>query len=231
VQPVSDQAPLRALLDREAYLDRWSGLHGGVAPRGLIGGWLRVIYLLARPLAQLRVPPWALTLAALLVAALVLPLTALGGRWPLFAVLAVVASGLLDGLDGAVAVLTDRVSGAGAVLDSTCDRLAELCFVGGLWLSGAPAACCLAGGTLALLHEQVRACAAASGMDGVGVVTVSERPTRVIVTAAFLLGVGLRPAWIPASPSAWATAGAVAWTALGTIGLLQLIIVVHRRLS
>jgi phosphatidylglycerophosphate synthase len=216
------------VLDREAYLERWSGSHGGVAARGLVGFWLGVIYALARPLAVLRVSPSALTLAGLGLALLVLPSAAADGRWPLLAVVTVVVSGVLDSLDGAVAVLTDRVTRWGAVLDSTCDRLADLCFVGALWLAGAPADWCVAGGALALLHEGLRASAGAAGMDGVGVVTVSERPTRVIVTAAFLLGVGLHPTWISASPSAWATAGAFAWIALGVIGFAQLAIAVRR---
>ena len=95
-----------------------------------------------------------------------------------------------------------------------------------LWLLGAPGWACWTGGGLALLHEYVRARAAAGGMAGIGVVTVSERPTRVIVTAAFLLGAGL----FPGAAIAWATAGAAVWVVLGGAGLAQLLIVVRRRL-
>ena len=154
-----------------------------------------------------------------------LPVVAAGGRWPLLAVLMIVGAGLLDSLDGAVAVLTDRVTRWGAVMDAVCDRIADLCFVAALALAGADPGWCVAGGALALLHEQLRASARAVGMSEVGVVTVSERPTRVIVTAAFLLGAGLYPG------AAWATAGALTWCLAGAAGFAQLIIVVRRSLS
>jgi phosphatidylglycerophosphate synthase len=213
--------------DRQGYLEQWSRLHGGVPPRGLVGGWLRVVHVCARPFVVLGVAPNAVTVAGLLVAVLALPSAAAGGRWPLLAVITVLVSALLDSVDGAVAVLTGRVSRLGAVLDPACDRLADLCFLGTLWLAGAAAGWCVAGGVLALLHEQLRASARANGMSEVGVVTVSERPTRVIVTAAFLLGAGLYPAAAPA----WSTAGAIAWTGLGIIGVIQLAIAVKRRLN
>jgi CDP-diacylglycerol--glycerol-3-phosphate 3-phosphatidyltransferase len=208
------------------YLARWSALHGGVPPRGLVGGWLRIAHFASKPLVTGRVSPDLITLTGLLVALLALPPAAGGAHWPLLAALTVVLAALLDSLDGAVAVQTDRVSRAGAVLDQTCDRIADLAFVGTLWLAGAPAAWCVAGGALAWLHEQVRSSARGAGMSEVGVVTVSERPTRVIVTAAFLLGAGL----YPAAGATWAFAGAIGWTALGLIGLVQLSTVLRRHL-
>ena len=213
-------------MNRQDYLRGWSDLHGGVAPRGLVGGWLRISYALARPLAGLGVAPNVITLAGLVLAVLALPPAAGGSRWPLLAVLAIALSGVLDSLDGAVAVLTGRVSRRGAVLDPACDRLAELCFAGALWLAGADAGWCVAAGAVSLLHEQVRASARVNGMQDVGVVTVSERPTRVIVAAAFLLGAGVYPGAAPT----WTTAGAVVWTLLGVAGFVQVSIVVTRRL-
>jgi phosphatidylglycerophosphate synthase len=215
------------VLGREEYLRRWTDLHGGVAPTGVVGGWLRIAHTVARPLAVRGARPDLVTLAGLVPAALVLPLVHSGGRWLLAAALLVVVAALTDSLDGAVAVLTGRVSRWGAVLDGACDRLADLCFVGALALAGAPAGWCLAGGVLALLHEQVRASARAAGLSEVGVVTVSERPTRVIVTAAFLLAGGL----FPGAVATWATLGALAWTGVGAVGLVQLGVVVRRELS
>ncbi|HST86229.1 MAG TPA: CDP-alcohol phosphatidyltransferase family protein [Kineosporiaceae bacterium] len=215
------------MIDRSQYLQRWSQLHGEVAPVGLVGGWLRLSYALARRLAVLQVRPGAVTVAGLGLALLVLPSAAGGGRWPLLAVATVILAALLDSLDGAVAILTDRVSRRGAVLDATCDRLADLSFITALWLVGAPAAACVVGGVVALLHEQVRAAARAAGMREVGVVTVSERPTRVIVTAAFLLGAGL----YPDRADDWATAGVIGWVTVGIVGFVQLCLVVRRRLG
>ena len=79
----------------------------------------------------------------------------------------------------------------GAVLDAVADRLGDLAFVGTLLLAGAHPAACAAGAALMLLQEYLRARAAAAGMAEVGVVTVWERPTRIVVTAAFLAVGGL----------------------------------------
>jgi phosphatidylglycerophosphate synthase len=214
-------------VERAEYLQRWSALHGEVPPTGVVGGWLRLSHAVARPLADAGVRPDLVTVTGLGLALLMLLPAAAGAHWPLLAVVTIVLAGLLDSLDGAVAVLSDRVSRGGAVLDATCDRLADLCFVAALWLAGAPAGWCVAGGAVALLHEQVRAAARAVGMRDVGVVTVSERPTRVIVTAAFLLGAGL----FPARSGDWAAAGAIAWTGVGLVGFVQLALVVRRRLT
>jgi hypothetical protein len=82
----------------------------------------------------------------------------------------------------------------------------------------------VAGGALMFLLEFVRARAGAAGMSEVGVITVWERPTRVIVTAAFLLCAGLF------ADEVWASLGAAAWVGLGVVGLGQLLVVVRRRL-
>ena len=221
--------PVTALPDRDAYFTRWAALHGGYDPRGswLVRTWLGWSYLLARPLARLRVPPDAVTLLGVAVSAAVVGLAALGGRWALAAAGVVVASGLLDNLDGAVAVLTDRASRWGYVLDSVVDRVSDGLYLVALWALGAPAWLCVAGGALMGLQEYARARAGAAGMDEVGVVTVWERPTRVIVTAMFCLGAGIHLA----AAAAWAGWGAAAWVGLGVVGLVQLLVVVRRRLA
>jgi CDP-diacylglycerol--glycerol-3-phosphate 3-phosphatidyltransferase len=139
----------------------------------------------------------------------------------------VVLSALLDGVDGTVAILTGRVTRWGHVLDSACDRVADACFLAALWLAGAPGPLCAAAGTVVFLHEYLRARAAAAGMPEVGVVTVGERPTRVIVTAMFLLAAGV----LPGSAVVWTTAGAAATLVLGVVGLAQLGRVVRVKLT
>jgi phosphatidylglycerophosphate synthase len=215
-----------AVLSREDYLSRWSRLHGDAATTGLVGWWLRFCYRLAVPLVRLRVPPDAVTVAGFLVALAVLLPAAGAGRWPVFAVLLVVVSGVLDNLDGAVAVLTGRTTRWGFVLDSLCDRISDAAYAAALALAGGPWTLAAAGAALAWLHEYARARAAVAGMPEVGVVTVSERPTRVIVTAMFLLGAGL----YPSASDRWATAGLAAWATLGVVGLVQLLVVIRRRL-
>ena len=73
------------------------------------------------------------------------------------------------------------------------------------------------------LQEYARARAGAVGMTEVGVVTVWERPTRVIVTATFLAAAALLG-------QPWALLGAAAWTGLGLVGLAQLLVVGRRLL-
>jgi CDP-diacylglycerol--glycerol-3-phosphate 3-phosphatidyltransferase len=170
------------------------------------------------------VPPDLVTTLGVLVSGAAVGVAGAGGRWLLLSAFAVAASGLLDGVDGAVAVLTDRATRWGFVLDSVADRLSDLGYLLTLWLAGAPGWLCAAGGALMLLQEYLRARAAAAGMSEIGVVTVSERPTRVIVTAAFLLGAGLF------GDDVWASLGAAGWVALGIVGLAQLLPVVRRAL-
>jgi CDP-diacylglycerol--glycerol-3-phosphate 3-phosphatidyltransferase len=164
------------------------------------------------------------SLAGVLAGGAVVGLSEAGGAWLLLAALLVVLSGLLDNLDGAVAVLTDRVSAWGYVLDSVVDRLTDALYVVALWRAGAPPEVAVAGGALALLQEYARARAGAAGMREIGVVTVSERPTRVIVTAMFLAAAGV----LGADP--WAALGAWAWVGLGSVACVQLVVVVRRAL-
>jgi CDP-diacylglycerol--glycerol-3-phosphate 3-phosphatidyltransferase len=208
------------------YLDGWQALHGGYDPRGnrLVRWWLSLSYAVARPLATRRVSPDLVTLFALLLAAAAVGPAAAGEWWLLLAAALVVLSGLLDNVDGAVALLTGRATPWGAVVDAVTDRIADLLFLVALLLAGAPALACALGGALMFLPEYLRARAAAAGMTEVGVVTVWERPTRVIVTAAFLVAGA-----VVGDP--WPALGAWTWVALGAVGLVQLAVVVRRRLG
>ena len=211
------------MVERPDFHD-WSALHGDAAPTGVVGGWLRFVYLLAKPLVRLRVSPNAITLAGLALGVAALWPAAGGSRWPLLASALIGLSALFDGLDGAVAVLSSRVSRTGARLDHVCDRTTEISFAACLWLAGGPLFWCLAGGALALMHEGTRSWARRRGMTAIGVVTVSERPTRVLVAAMFVLAAGV----YPGSAQLWTFVGAVVLTVAGAIGLGQLVVVVRR---
>lgn len=214
------------VLSRDDYLDGWAALHGGYDARAnvLVRWWLSRTYDVARPLSGLRVPPDLVTAAGVLVAVWAASLAAASGRWPLLAAAAVVVSGLLDGLDGALAVVTGRASRWGFVLDSVADRVSDTAYLVALWWAGAPGALCATGGVLMFLQEFARARAGAAGLAEVVVLTVAERPTRVVVTAAFLMCTGLF------LDGRWSLFGAAAWSALGAVGLVQLLVVVRRRL-
>ncbi len=216
------------LPDRDGYFLRWSELHGGYDPRGAFWPrtWLTLTYHCALPLARAGLPPDLITLAGGLVSAAVAGLALLGGRWALLAVVVVVASGLVDNLDGAVAALTGRATAFGYVLDSLVDRLSDGCYLLALWLLGAPAWLCVLGGVVTVLQEYVRARAGNAGMGEIGVVTIAERPTRVIITAFALGGAGV----LPAHAVLAAIVGAAAWLAVGTVGFAQLSLAVRKAL-
>jgi phosphatidylglycerophosphate synthase len=226
---VTARPPADPVPDLAGYLKRWAPLHGDYepAPASLAGRWLTLAYTIARPLGARGVSPDVLTAWGVLVSAAVAAVAAAGGRWPLVAVGVVVVAGLLDNLDGAVAIVSGRTTRWGYVLDSLADRLSDAAYLLALWFLGAPGPVCVAGGSLMVLQEYARARAGNAGMGEVGVVTVWERPTRVILTAFVLLGCGL----LPAHADLVATLGAVAWIALGLVGLTQLLLVVHRRLT
>ncbi|MEJ5945862.1 CDP-alcohol phosphatidyltransferase family protein [Pseudokineococcus basanitobsidens] len=215
-----------AVPGREEHLRRWASLHGSPPPTGLVRGWLSLVHLLSRPLARAGVAPTALTAAGLLVPLAALPAAAAGGRWVLAVPVLVLLSGVLDSLDGGVAVLTGRTSAWGAVADAVADRVADALALVVLWLLGAPGPLVVAAGALAALAEYSRARAGASGVHEVGVVTVGERPTRVLVVAATALVAGLRPE----QAATWALVGALAALVVALVSLAQLLPVLRRAL-
>lgn len=233
----------RPVASWDEYRVRWAGLHGEVDPAGasvFVRGWLRMGYAVARPLARNGGSPAAVTGAGLLLCALV-PVTArAGGGWPLAGSLLVLASAVADTADGAVAVLTGRVTRLGYLYDSIADRAGEACWLLALWLLGVPAWLVLAAGAVAYLHEYVRARAIAAGMREVGAVTVAERPTRVIVVVVALFFAGVAALAAPgglagldstALVAAGASAATGVWLVLGLVGLAQLLRAAHAALA
>lgn len=212
------------MLSREEYLAAWSRWHGGSDTASpLVRGWLTLAHTLARPLAGL--PPIVATAAGLAVAVLaVLPATA-GGGWLVAAGLLVGLSGLLDSLDGALAIGTGRASQRGYVLDSVVDRLTEVAYAGALWAAGAPGWLAVVFGALCWLPDYLRARAGQAGVDRTGPISLWERPTRVIM-AGFTLGgagvvSGLEVAGVDGAVLT-ATSGAAVGALLGAVATAQL---------
>ena len=215
-------------LSPDGYLDRWQELHGGHDPRHarLTEAWLRGVYRVGRPLAAAGVSPGAVTAAGVLVAFAADLAAAPGGRWALAAAGLIVLSALLDALDGAVAVIADRATRLGQVLDSVADRAADAAYLIVLWqLDGHPETTAGAGAALVLL-EYTRARAAVAGITEIAVVTVGERPTRVILVALAVLAAGIAPA----HARDLATAGAAATVVVCVVGWGQLMRVLRRLL-
>ena len=204
----------------------WSSLHNGVQPSPVVRGWLSMVRVLASG-PVLRVPPDVLS--ALGVLALVGAWAAVAGPgWPALTVALVIAAGVLDGLDGAVALRTGRARPLGAVVDSVADRLGDLMLGAVLLALGAALGWVLTALTLVLLLEYVRARAQSVGMPGVGAVTVAERPTRLIVVGVAAAGAAVFPSAVPLTGWNWGTTLAVTWTAVGAVGMAQLLYGVRR---
>jgi CDP-diacylglycerol--glycerol-3-phosphate 3-phosphatidyltransferase len=217
---LSAHRPSAPVPDFAGYLERWSGAHEGYDARGtrVLRGWLRMVHVIARPLARLGVQPDVLTLWTVWLALVVVALAAVGGGWAVVAAVLLVASGLGDALDGAVAVLTDRATRWGYVLDSVVDRANDALFLVAAWVVGGPAWLAVAAGVAFGLLEYLRARAGNVGAHHVAVITVGERPSRVICCALAVGSAGL----VPARAGLLATIALAVLLALSVGGLAQL---------
>jgi CDP-diacylglycerol--glycerol-3-phosphate 3-phosphatidyltransferase len=189
---------------RDDLIEAWSALHRGLRPSPLVRRWLAVMWALAGPLATARVPPATIT-AAGVVLAVDAPLFA--ARLPLVALVLVLAAALCDGLDGAVALLQGRSTRAGAVADAIADRIADTAFALVIWQTGAP------------LWLAALAAALSIGLE-LGrrrpLITVAERPTRVICTAIACVSAAVSDVTWPA------TACAAVWVAATLAAFVQM---------
>lgn len=201
--------------------DDWSALHGGIRPSRPVRAWLRLVRALSSgPVA--RVPPDVLSVAGVAALAGAWAAAVAGRPWTLLTALLVVAAGVLDGLDGAVAVRTGRARPLGAVVDAVADRVGDLLLGAVLVALGAPPGWVVAALAVVFVHEYLRARAQSVGMPGVGAVTVAERPTRLVVVVLAAVGTAAAPAGLPLLGWGWGVTFAVTWTALGAVGLGQL---------
>jgi phosphatidylglycerophosphate synthase len=216
------------VLSRQEYLSAWSEWHGGTGTESrLVRGWLSTAYALARPLAGL--PPVVATAAGLLVAASAVLPAAAGGGWLVAAGILVGLSGLLDSLDGALAIGTGRASRRGFVLDSVVDRLTEVAYAAALWVAGAPGWLAAAFGALCWLPDYLRARAGQAGVTETGALSVWERPTRVLMTGFTLGGAGVVSATGQQVPVV--VAGTAVGVLLGAVGMVQLGVSLRRMLG
>jgi phosphatidylglycerophosphate synthase len=214
------------MLSREEYLAAWSRWHGNArTDTPLVRGWLSVAHTLARPLAGL--PPAVATAVGLLVAAAAVVPARAGGTWLIASGLLVGLSGLLDSLDGALAIGTGRASRRGFVLDSVVDRLSEVAFAVALWLAGAPAWLAVGYGALCWLPDYLRARAGQAGVNETGALSVWERPSRVLMTAFTLGGAGV----LADSADVVVTTGCAVGVLLGAVAMVQLAVSLRRMLA
>ena len=189
---------------RDDLIEAWSALHRGLRPSPLVRRWLTLMWTLARPLAEARVPPAAITAAGVLLA---VDAPLLAARLPVVALVLVLAAALCDGLDGAVALLQARTTRAGAVADTIADRIADTAFALVIWQAGAPLWLALVAAALSVGLELARRRP---------LITVAERPTRVICTALACVSAAISDAaWPP-------TVCAAVWVAATLVAFVQI---------
>ena len=89
-----------------------------------------------------------------------------------------VLSLICDGIDGSLAIVTNKSTKWGAILDATVDRLTEIFWVLALYKVGADLNLLIIVLLAASVQEYIRARAAGLGVSEVGIVTFAERPVR-----------------------------------------------------
>jgi CDP-diacylglycerol--glycerol-3-phosphate 3-phosphatidyltransferase len=217
------------VLSRDEYLAAWSHWHGGTDPADsrLVQGWLTLAYTLAVRLARLS--PLVATALGLAVAVAAIGPAAAGGAWLIAAGVLIGLSGLLDSLDGALAIAGGRASRRGFVLDSAVDRLTEVGYAVAFWVAGAPGWLAAGFAALCWLPDYLRARAGQAGVTETGAISVWERPTRVALAGFSLGGAGV------VAGLGWAdavvVAGAAAGCLLGVLGTAQLGVQLRRALA
>jgi CDP-diacylglycerol--glycerol-3-phosphate 3-phosphatidyltransferase len=197
---------------RAQLAQRWAAAHPGHSAdqSPLLRCWLRGVWPIGAALSRAGVPPDALSAAGVGAAAA----GALLARHPsraarLGAAAALLASGAADGLDGAIAIHrapgNARAARRGAAVDRAADRIADACWAWAIRECGAPR-WAVAGLVVASTAQE--AAREALGARLHGVVTVSERPTRLIcaVIAASAAAAAPRRRW-PAGVCAGVWAG------------------------
>lgn len=164
------------------FFQAWSKLHGDAQISGIVKGWLTISYYLVRPLAKLRVTPNMLSIAGLIFGVALY----LNAQSP-WAIGLLVASLLCDGIDGSLAIITNKASKWGAALDSILDRTTEVFWVLTFISIGGNEYIVIGAAILAFAQEYLRARAGGLGLTEVGVVTIAERPVRASILFVSLI--------------------------------------------
>jgi len=157
---------------------------------------------LARPLTTARVPPDVVTLTGLVLA--VASARARPGR----ATPLLIGSAIADGLDGAMAIVGNTWSAHGSRLDHVCDRVGDTAAGIVLYRAGAPGVLVIPAIGLSFAQE--------TWLRRRPVVTVNERPTRIMCAAVGDVGRGVAGRGWPA------VLAALVWDALAAITTVQL---------
>jgi len=173
-------------MSRREYLLQWSKVHGfspGSEVAGVARWYLSLNFYLVQPLVFLKLSPNLVTLIGPLLAA-----GALVSERDFLIALLVFASLLVDGFDGAVALIRGKSSSLGAVWDAVVDRITELLWIGALYYAGISPALLLVIWVLVATQEYGRAKLNHVAGNTLGVVTICERPVRGLLVSLGFLG-------------------------------------------
>ena len=160
-------------MNKDEFFSIWSRLHGDANISGIVKGWLSISYVIVKPLSKARVTPNILTILGLFFGVLLY-----ANAETFWAPALLVLSLICDGIDGSLAIVTNKSTKWGAILDSTVDRLTEIFWVLALYKIGADLKLLIVVLLAASVQEYIRARAAGLGVSEVGIVTFAERPVR-----------------------------------------------------
>jgi archaetidylinositol phosphate synthase len=160
-------------MKKDEFFSIWRRLHGDANISGIVKGWLSISYVVVKPLSKARVTPNILTIFGLFFGVLLY-----ANAETFWAPALLVLSLICDGIDGSLAIVTNKSTKWGAVLDSTVDRLTEIFWVLALYKIGADLKLLIIVLLAASVQEYIRARAAGLGVSEVGIVTFAERPVR-----------------------------------------------------
>lgn len=207
------------------YLLNWSKLHGDASPSKLVHGWLRIGFALSTPLTRLSAN--SITVFGGFFAILIVAYFAKFTSHYLVVSVGVLLLGMIDSLDGIVAVRMGKTSSWGAFLDSVVDRVVDICFAILLFICGAPFLLCLFAACVTLFHEYMRARATGLGISEVGAITIGEKPTRVVIVILFFLACAAFGNYAKELSSI----GSGAWLLTSSIAITQLYFVFKQALT
>ena len=157
----------------------WSESHGDVELNWFIVFWLNFSKGLSKPFILLKISPNQISILSVLIS---IPLIFSPEQW-WFVLIALV----LDGVDGQVAIARNLATKQGSVIDSLSDRIVEFIWALALYLFGLNPILVAIFIGIAWLQEYLRARAGGLGYKKIGIVTISERPTRGIFVALALI--------------------------------------------
>jgi phosphatidylglycerophosphate synthase len=160
-------------MKKDEFFSTWRKLHGDANISGIVKGWLSISYVVVKPLAKARVTPNVLTITGLFFGVLLY-----ANAETFWAPVLLVLSLICDGIDGSLAIITNKSTKWGAILDSTIDRFTEIFWVLALYKIGADLKLLIIVLIAASLQEYIRARAAGLGVSEVGIITFAERPVR-----------------------------------------------------